>query len=134
MNYPAPLKDGNAQSVIDIIEREMPGFKGNLNAKTDMLQWKGPFWMMGKVTMDWVMQVPGGREEVLAREIIERTQRDAIQRLGLQKVIDEEVRKAKEQGRRIGYSEGHASGIATGRREMLAEILAAKEEIDDPRD
>lgn len=128
-----------ADTVVDILQEEMPGFKANLRAATDRIEWRGPFWLNGWSNRPaYVMPVPNMEQyaRAMAREIIVRTRQHGIEQLGLQATIDEIAERARDAGRRVGYSEGHAAGIAVGRKEMLAEILAAgsEEDDDDPRD
>lgn len=124
-----------ADRVIAILEEELPGFKAQIKSNVDQIRWRGPFWLAGYVGMDAIMAVPEAAEAQMAREIVERTRRQGIEALGLQAEIDRRVEWARAQGRQEGFAEGKVAGVTEGRREMLAEILAATTEADDdPRD
>lgn len=129
--------------VIEVLERELPGFSTNFDRGTDQIRFRGPFWINGFANYEYVVAVPEGREEAFAREVVERTRRHGIEQLGLQATIDELVERGRREGRREGYHDGKQAGIQEGREQLLAEIATLQQAInslfasggdDDPRD
>jgi hypothetical protein len=121
-----------AERLVDILKAELPGFASEIHAATDTIRVRGWIKFNAQAALDTVYMVPDGQRaiESLAEYLIERTRNHVIELVGLRKLMDARVTAAGERGQHRGYIEGKAAGIAEGRRQMLAEVLAAREEDD----
>lgn len=61
----------------------------------------------------------------LVENIVEGVQRFAIKAVNLEPMIAERERKARERGKREGWAAGDTEGYARGRREAMADMVAA---------
>lgn len=67
----------------------------------------------------------------IINRIVESVQRLGIDALGLEPVIADRERRARESGRRDGYAEGRSAGIREGRVQVLAELEEVRERLID---
>jgi len=76
------------------------------------------------------------REELapIVGQIVESVQRLGIDALGLDPVIAERERVARERGRREGYNAGREAGIREGRVQVLSEMAEVGERLRDLAD
>ena len=134
MNDGYPFEDDpQAERVVDILKRELPGFESYFDAGTDTFRVHGVLKFGGVAAREMLFAVPNDERaaDALAAEFVRKTREHVADAVGLQKLIDEERMSALKQGRDEGYVTGRASGIAEGRRQMLAEVLAARGDEDE---
>ena len=119
-----------AKRVVDILKRELPGFAAEFHAGTDSFRVRGPVRFASMLASDWAYAVPDDERfaDRVADRLIEATRRNAIEALGIEKLIVEREERAQREGYVEGYSHGKVEGIKLGRIDVLAEILAARAE------
>lgn len=123
MSEPTP-----AEQVVAILKRELPGFAAEFHAETDRFRVRGPIFFSAYMGVDIRYAVPEVGAERMAAELVDKTRRHGIEALGLETMIREELQRARHAASVAAFAEGKAAGIAQGRREMLAEVIAARSE------
>lgn len=125
--------NADVTKAIEILQEKLPGFAAELRPAYDTIQVRGPIYFAAQAGVELFYYVPEHGAERFAEEMVRVTRQHGIEKLGLQETIDELVRDAYERGKFEGFQNGKSSGITQGRKEMLAEILAAKEDDDAER-
>ena len=119
-----------ADAIVDILKRELPGFAAEFHAATDRFRVRGPIHFNATVGFDIVYAVPDHPEAIerVAAALVTNTRRHAIEALGLETLIREELQRARHEAAVAAFADGKAKGKAEGRRELLAELAAAIDE------
>jgi len=120
MTEPTP-----ADRAAEIIRRELPGFASRIDARSDELHVRAMLPFGTSIALDATYAVPGSEvaAEELAERLVKKTRENGIALLGLEKMIREELQRARHEARREGFADGKVAGHAEGRSEMLAEIV-----------
>ena len=126
---PPDFKESPGEQALAILARELPGFKSMIDEGTDTIRVRGPVFFEGRAGLEALFRtylVPEDVERFTA-ELIRKTREHAIAALGLETMIREELQRARHEASVAAFADGKVAGKAEGRREMLAEILAARE-------
>lgn len=124
------------EKVVAILKRELPGFESKIHVESDSIRTFGVIRVDGpqKVGMTAGLEavrypVPDDEHEAeeFAGRIIERTRQFVSDQVGLEKMIAKIRHEATAAGFRDGKLAGITEGKRIGRRELLAEMMEAKD-------
>jgi hypothetical protein len=115
---PNPADHPPTERVVEILKRELPGFASSFDAGTDTFRVKGHITFGTSAVLDPVYAVPvdeyGEASERFAAELIRMTRRNGIEALGIEKLIVEREKRARDQGKAEGFKLGEARGRDIG--------------------
>lgn len=120
-----------AEVSADVLRKALPGFATRIDNTTDSIFIRGGLPISATLSQEAIFYpaVSGMREQVQAalQKTIDEIRKFAIEAVGLQPVIDEMISATKKAAYDQGFGEGHAAGLADGRRALLQEWAAAVE-------
>lgn len=132
----------NAEKVVDILKRELPGFASMFDAATDTFRVRGAIKFNAYADANpRVFAVYDMEPERIAQQLIDMTRRHVIELVGLEALIVERERIAAnvarlegfENGKHAGFIAGETSGYERGRAVgiQLGRDQALREAFDD---
>lgn len=124
----------SAEKAVEIITREMPGFKSKIDAGRDRIIVRGCIHFNATAALDVMRDIEyavpdsDAGVEQFAALMIEVTRQNGIAALGLDKIVQLQLQRARHEASVAAFADGKKAGIVEGRREMLAEVIAATDD------
>lgn len=106
------------ENAAEFLRRELPGFQMHADSGTDSIR--------GRLLLGFTITFDALTENTAAMRV-EAVRREGVAALGLEPMMREELQRARHEASVEAFADGKKAGIAEGRREMLAEVLAARE-------
>lgn len=115
------------EAVVDVLRRELPGFATQIDPATNAIRIRTTLRVGHMVGLEVVLYpvAHGADPEEVAAPLIDKARREAIAQLGIEKMIAERERIARERGHAGGYLEGITKGRAEGRAAAIREFADA---------